>query len=74
MNFAERIQEQARESAEGATGIVITREDYDDAVKIALEEMTDVMSSKGSGDVILPIVGLTFAGRVRTILFEKEDK
>lgn len=73
MNFAERIQEQARESAESGVGIVITREDYDEAVKLALEEMTDVMSSKGSTDVILPIIGLTFAGRIRTILFE-EDK
>ena len=73
MNFVERIQEQARESAESGAGIVITKEDYDEAVKLALEEMTDVMSSKGSTDVILPIIGLMFAGRIRTILFE-EDK
>lgn len=72
MNFADRTQAQAREKV-CSDVTELTRERYDKAVKQALKEMTDAMSSKGSADVILPIIGLTFAGRIRAILFE-EDK
>ena len=72
MNFADRTQAQAREKA-CSDVTELTRERYDKAVEQALEEMTDAMSSKGSAGVLLPIIGLTFAGRIRKILFE-EDK
>lgn len=72
MNFADRTQAQARERA-CSDVTELTRERYDKAVEQALKEMTDAMRSKGSADLILPIIGVTFAGRIRAFLFE-EDK
>ena len=72
MNFADRMKEVSKEQPHDMA--IITREDFDRAVEQALEEMTDAMSSKGSAGVLLPIIGLTFAGRMRSILFVKEDK
>ena len=73
MNFADRIQEQAREKVcPGAIGL--TKERYDKAVEQALSEMMDTIGSKGPVDMIMPIIGITFASRVRTLIFKEEDE
>ena len=71
MNFANRMKEVSKEQPHDMA--IITREDFDRAVKIALEEMTSVIDTKGLTGMIMPMIGVTFAGRMRSILFE-EDK